>query len=226
MNIALIVAGGSGKRMGLDIPKQFVVVNNKPIISYSLKAFEDVKEIDSIFVVCHKDYINDLKQIIALNHIYKIKGIVEGGETRQESVLNGLNAIKNSGYQDNDIVLIHDAARPLVNKLIILDNIKACLKYKACETAIKVADTIIKSEKGDNLNEVMNRDVLYQVQTPQTFELGLIYSAHKKAPTTSATDDAQIVKKLGHEVAIVNGSKLNFKITTIEDLDLFKSLLK
>jgi len=224
MNIALIVAGGNGKRMGLEIPKQFVKVNDKPVIFYSLKAFSNVKEIDEIFVVCHKDYISDLYNIIKDYSIEKIQDVIEGGKTRQESVFNGLKAIKAAGCKDEDIILIHDAARPMVSQEIIKDNIKSCLTYGACETAVKVADTIIKSEKGDNLNEVMNRDVLYQVQTPQTFSLGLILESHKKAPCNCATDDAQMVKALGHEVAIVNGSKLNFKITTIEDLELFKSL--
>jgi len=226
MNIALIVAGGIGKRMGLDIPKQFVVTNNKPVIFYSLKVFEQCNEIDSIFIVCHKDYIEYLNDIVQNNSLNKVKGIVEGGDTRQQSVFNGLKAIREAKYALEDIVLIHDAARPLITSNIIKDNIETCLKYDACETAIKACDTMIKSKQGEYMDDVVNRDEIYQVQTPQTFKLGLILDSHEKASKLNATDDAQIVKQLGHKVAIVNGSKLNFKITTPEDLELFKSIVK
>lgn len=227
MNIALIVAAGSGTRMGMETPKQFVLVKDKPLLFYSLRMFETYPELDAIIVVTNKEYISLAEEIIKEYSFKKVKAIVAGGETRQDSVYNGLLEIKKFASND-DIILIHDAARPLVNHRIIYDNIKACQEFDAVDTVIQASDTIIKSSDGSGVDELPLRKELYQGQTPQTFKLGLILEAHEYSRAhhiPDVTDDVKLVHTLGKKVHIVEGSKLNFKITTPEDLDLLESLL-
>ena len=227
MNIALIVAAGSGTRMGMETPKQFVLVKDKPLLFYSVNMFETYPELDSIVIVTNKEYISEVEEIVKEYNFKKVKAIVSGGETRQDSVYNGLTKIKEFASED-DIVLIHDSARPLVNHRIIYDNIKACLEFGAVDTVIQASDTIVKSTDGSGVDELPLRKELYQAQTPQTFKLGLILEAHEYAKThhiPDVTDDVKLVISLGKQVHIVEGSKLNFKITTPEDLDLLEALL-
>lgn len=227
MNIALIVAAGSGTRMGnLDCPKQFLLVNNKPILYYTVNAFETNPNIDKILIVTNKAYIKQVKNWSDQYQLTKVNYVVEGGSTRQESVFNGLKALKNAGINENDVILIHDCARPLISQDIINNNIEACKKHDAVDTAIAASDTIMKSLNGDKIDSIPNRKELYQSQTPQTFKFGLIYKAHENAMNNEATDDCMLVKMAGNDIYLVNGSKLNFKITTQEDLELFKSLIK
>ena len=155
------------------------------------------------------------------------KGVIRYKEVkmRQESVFNGLKEIK-SFATDNDIVLIHDAARPLISKEIISNNIEACLKHDAVTTALLSKDTVIHSINQQSINDVPNRKELYQSQTPQTFRLSLILKAHEENKKSDATDDAQLVLSLGKNVFIVEGSSLNFKVTTDEDLTMLKALIK
>ena len=227
MNIALILAAGSGTRMGMDTPKQFVLVKDKPLLYYSVNMFETYPEVEAIVLVTNKESVSLVEEIVNEYSFKKIKGIVVGGETRQDSVYNGLLKIKEFASND-DIVLIHDSARPLVNHRIIYDNIKACLEYGAVDTVIQASDTIVKSIDGSGVDELPLRKELYQAQTPQTFKLGLILEAHeyaKKHHIPDVTDDVKLVLSLGKEVHIVEGSKLNFKVTTPEDLDLLEALL-
>ena len=222
MNIALILASGSGTRMvGLKTPKQFCLVNNKPLFLYSVEAFDKNLSIDAIVIVTQSNFVGKVQNICDENALFKVRLVTAGGETRQESVYKGLKAIKEFA-QDDDIILIHDSARPLVSQEIIDNNIKGCEKFGAVETAVKTNDTIVKAGE---FNEVLDRSNLYQVQTPQTFRYSIILKAHQQAlkkGITSATDDAQLVEG----VQIVNGESTNFKITTIQDLKLFEALLK
>lgn len=227
MNIALILAAGIGSRMGLDEPKQFALVKGKPLLYYSVHAFETYSEVDSIVVVTNKEYISKVNEIIKEYNFKKIKAVVEGGETRQDSVYNGLLEVKKFAIE-SDIVLIHDSARPLVNHRIIFDNIKACQEFEAVDTVIQANDTIVKSSDGNGVDELPLRKELYQAQTPQTFKLGLILNAHeyaKEHQIPDVTDDVKLVISLGKQVHLVEGSKLNFKVTTIEDLKLLEALL-
>ena len=145
MNIALIVAGGTGNRMGLDIPKQFVLVNNKPILIYTIEAFLKHPQIDDIYLVIHQDYLDEVNGWIKTYNLNKVKAVIKGGETRQISVFNGLKEMKKNGIKDDDIILIHDAARPLVNSTIISNNISTCQKYGAAVTSLGATDTILFS---------------------------------------------------------------------------------
>ena len=218
MNIALIVAAGSGSRMGnADKPKQFLPIYGKPLMIHTIEAFEVHDEIDAIVVVTNEAYID------------QVKAVVSGGNERQISVYNGLQAVKNIASSNDDVILIHDAARPLISQRIITDNIRVCEKYDAVDTVIKASDTIVRSVNEETISDIPARNELYQGQTPQSFKLSLILDAHEYVKThevNNVTDDCKLVLSLGKEVRLVEGSKQNFKITTFDDLMMLKALLK
>lgn len=229
MNIAIILAAGSGTRMGnASVPKQFLMIYNKPIVVHTIEQFEMHFDIDEIVVVTKKDYIDELKVWVRQYDLTKVHHIVEGGDTRQSSVYQGLLAIRSFAKKD-DIVLIHDSARPLVNGRIITENIEGALKFGAVDTVIPSADTIIHSFDGEKIDDVPVRKELYLGQTPQSFRFDLIMQAHEKAlqeHVENASDDAQLIRKNHGDVYLVNGDRLNFKITTFDDLMMLKALLK
>lgn len=229
MNIAIILAAGSGTRMGnASVPKQFLMIYNKPIVVHTIEQFEMHFDIDEIVVVTKKDYIDEIKVWIRQFDLSKVHHVVEGGDTRQASVYNGLLAIA-SFAKDDDIVLIHDSARPLVNGRIISDNIEGALRYGAVDTVIPSADTIIHSQDGERIDDVPVRKELFLGQTPQSFRFEKIMKAHQEAIKNhieNASDDAQLIRKNQGEVYLVNGDRLNFKITTFDDLMMLKALLK
>ena len=231
MNIAIIVAAGSGSRMGsADKPKQFLPIYGKPLMIHTIEAFEVHDEIDAIVVVTNEAYIDQVKVWCKQYDLGKIKAVVAGGDSRQISVHNGLQAVKAlSKDPKNDIVLIHDAARPLISQRIITDNIRVCEKYDAVDTVIKASDTIVRSINEVSISDIPARNELYQGQTPQSFKLSLILDAHEYVKThavNNVTDDCKLVLSLGKEVRLVEGSKQNFKITTFDDLMMLKALLK
>ena len=230
MNIALILAAGTGSRMGnADKPKQFLPIYGKPLMIHTIEAFEMHDEIDKIVVVTSEGYDDQVKVWCKQYDLSKVKAVAIGGDSRQISVYNGLQAVKEIGAKEDDIVLIHDAARPLISKNIISKNIEACMRYGAVDTVIQASDTIINSADGEKISNIPIRKELYQGQTPQTFKLGLILEAHEHAKAgkvPNVTDDAKLVISMGKEVHLVEGSKQNFKITTFDDLMMLKALLK
>ena len=230
MNIALILAAGTGSRMGnADKPKQFLPIYGKPLMIHTIEAFEMHDDIEKIVVVTSEGYDDQVKVWCKQYDLSKVKAVAIGGDSRQISVYNGLQAIKEIGAKDDDVILIHDAARPLISKNIISKNIEACIKYDAVDTVIQASDTIIKSVDGETINDIPVRKELYQGQTPQTFKLGLILEAHEHAKAgkvPNVTDDCKLVISMGKEVHLVEGSKQNFKITTFDDLMMLKALLK
>ena len=230
MNIALILAAGSGPRMGnTNKPKQFLSIYNKPLIVHTIEAFEMHDDIDMILIVTNDTYIDDVKIWCKQYDLTKVQYIVAGGSSRQESVYNGLKKLEKIGTKDDDIILIHDAARPLISQTIITDNIESCKKYHAVDTVIPSSDTIIRSVDKETICEIQKRSEQYQGQTPQSFTFKVINDAHeyaKKINNTETTDDCRLVLNMGKDVHLVNGSKLNFKITTFDDLMMLKALLK
>lgn len=225
-NIALILAGGTGSRMGSEIPKQFLTLSNsKEIIVMSIDAFESVKEIDKILIVCHANYLDKLKKLIDKQHYKTPVSIITGGNTRQESSFIGLKALKKE-FNNDDIVLIHDAARPFVSKRIILENIKTAKTNGACTTVIPTQDTLIYSNNGNEALYIPDRSKMYSVQTPQTFRLSLIYNAHKNVnKETVFTDDSGILLTQDVQVSLVIGDKKNIKITSYEDIKIANSFI-
>lgn len=229
MNIGIILAGGIGSRMGIvDKPKQFIDIYGKPIIVHTLEAFDNHPEIDYIGIVCLDEWMDDLKILLRRYEINKVKWLIEGGDTRQESVYNAIMTISKDANSD-DVLVIHDSVRPLVSHKVISNNISRAKQFGATDTVIPSADTIVKSLDGLQISEVPDRSKLYIGQTPQSFKLGLIKRAHEVAierNKLNATDDCQLVLDLGHGVNLVMGEKLNFKITSFDDLLLLKAIIK
>lgn len=226
MNIGLILAGGSGTRMGSNLPKQFMEVHEKPLIIYTIEAFNNNPNIEYIAIICKADYKEKLDLWVKKFEMTKVKWVIDGGDTRQSSVECGLKILDNVCSED-DIIVIHDGARPLISQKIISDNIEAAIKYNATNTVIPSADTIIVSKDGQGIDEVPPRNELYLCQTPQSFKFGLIKKAHENAKVNNiktVTDDCQLVLKLGEKVHLVNGDKFNFKVTTAEDFSILRAL--
>lgn len=228
-NVALIIAGGSGNRMGQDIPKQFMHVDNCPIIIHTMKAFQCHPDIDAIAVVCLKGWETVLQSYANQFMITKLKHIFEGGENGQVSIYNGIMGLKNAGYGDDDLVLIHDAVRPLLSQDIISSNIAICKAYGYAITGIKCREAILESEDGFTTNKSIPRDKLIRTQTPQTFRLKNILKAHAEAKAHGITDSVASCTLLAElkiaEMHIVPGSEKNIKITTTEDLEILKALM-
>ena len=230
MNIALVIAGGSGNRMGQDIPKQFMYIDGAPIIIYTLKAFEQHPDIDAIAVVCLKGWETVLQSYANQYLITKLEWIFPGGNTGMESIHNGIFGLKEAGCSDDDLVLIHDAVRPLLLQDIISSNIAICKAYGYAVTGIKCREAILESDDGFTSSTSIPRDTLIRTQTPQTFFLGNIISAHDEAKVegiVNSVSSCTLIAELqtNREMHIVPGSEKNIKITTIEDLEIFKALL-
>ena len=168
MNIALVLAAGSGTRMNADQPKQFIVVNGKPLFIYSVEKFQNNQNIDAIVIATNKENIAKVEDLI--KGYSKVKLVIAGGETRQQSVYNGIQEIAKLITSEKDLILIHDSARPLVSDAIIDENIALGKRYGAVDTVVQASDTIINSKNKETINETLNRSALYQAQTPQTFE--------------------------------------------------------
>ena len=227
MNIAIVLAAGKSERLNdINVPKQLYLLNNVPLFMYSVLTFNNLEDIDEVYVVTNEECYERINQYLNLYHLEKVKGIILGGATRQESVFNALKKLEDNGVKDDDIILIHDAARPLMDKFIIIDNIAGVKMYNAVTTAIKVKDTIIKGE--DTLDGFVDRNELYQAQTPQSFRFRIIKDAHDNAlkkNLMNMTDDSALVKENGQPVHIVKGTTANFKVTTIDDLKLLEMIV-
>lgn len=230
MNIALIIAGGSGKRTQQDIPKQFININDKPILIYTLEGFQRHPEIDAIEVVCLKGWQQVLTAYARQYNITKLKGIVDGGETGQESIRNGVYEL-HEHYDPNDIIIIHDGIRPLIDMEVVSDCIRLCKRHGNGVTSLPYNEQIFKTSDGLTTNEYIPRESLRRVQTPQAYILGKLYSSYKKAFEkkigiygSSYTNTMMV--ELGETLYFAAGSEKNLKITTLDDIKLFKALLR
>lgn len=226
MNYAVILLAGLGKRFGGDTPKQFQVVSGHPLCYYSINAFQKSSLIDEIILVSQREHYNELASIVQNNGFNKVKSVVVGGQSRQESSRNALEYLHTIA-QDDDIILIHDGARPLVSEEIIEANVICAKENGACITAIPSADTIAKSVDGKSVEEFLERKSAFLVQTPQSFKLKIIYEAHAKSPIEmNATDDSQLVRQNGQDVSLVLGNKELQKVTTADDLAIIETYIK
>ena len=223
--IALILAGGVGKRAGIAFPKQFVAIKNKPLIVYTLEKFEQCTAVDAICVVTHKDWIDEVKTYLTKYKITKLQNVVTGGSTGLHSLKNGIDEI--SQKETDALILIHDAVRPFVTEKIIVENIKVAEKHGVAVTSIPCLETLIKIDCGKKYsNESVPRDGLMRVMTPQTFRLQVL----KQILSSENLDDCiypsffALYMSKGFPIFISYGSEKNIKITYPEDIDYLKSL--
>lgn len=229
MNIALIIAGGTGNRMGQDIPKQFMHIEDCPVIIRTLMAFEKHPQIDEISVVCLKGWETILKSYANQYNIIKLKHIFPGGDNGQSSIRHGIFGLRDTGHNGQDIVLIHDAVRPLISQQIISSNIVSCINNGNAITAIRCAEAILESANGNMSESSIPRDKLFRTQTPQTFRLQDLVNAHteaiEKGILNSVATCTLMVELGGRKLYIAPGEERNIKLTNTEDIELYKSLL-
>ena len=227
-NIVLIIAGGVGARMGQDIPKQFINVYDKPVIVYTLEAFQKHPSIDAIEVVCLDGWHDVLWAYAKQFGIAKLENIVSGGKNGQDSIRNGLYDIASRHNGSDDIVLVHDAIRPMVSNDIISDNIRVCRQYGNAITVVPCTAAMLKTFDSLSTEEQVPRDNLKITQTPQAFFLQDIIAAHKEAlekGITNSVASCTMYIELGRKPYMSAGSEKNLKLTTAEDIEIFKALL-
>ena len=226
-NIALIIAGGSGRRMCQDIPKQFLTVNEKPVIIYTLETFEKHSAIQAIAVVCLKGWEQVLWAYARQFHISKLQCIIPGGKNGQESIRNGVFELEKR-FESNDFVLVHDAIRPMISEGIISDNIRVAQEYGNAITVIPCVEAMLTTEDGLVSSGSFPRDMLRRTQTPQAFRLGEICELHRLALQKGNIDSVAsctLMTEMGKQVYFSKGSEKNIKLTTVEDIDIFRALL-
>lgn len=223
---AIILAAGKGKRMNSNINKQYIEINNKPILAYTLEKFQESECIDEIVLVVGKEDIEYVEKEIKNKYCFKkINSVVEGGVERQDSVYEGIKKVSN----DTDIILIHDGARPFVNITDIRKLVNEIATHKACILGVKVKDTIKIVDNHGYIVNTPDRKNLYAAQTPQGFLKNIIVKAYEKGINENKffTDDSMLVEEyLNTKVKIVEGSYENIKITTKEDIDIAKRYIK
>jgi len=219
--IAIIPAGGKGKRGGTETPKQYLRFHGKELIAYTLEVFQNNKLVDEIIISAEPSFFSLLEEIKKKFELTKISKIVEGGDERQDSVYNALKAIK---ANDNDLIAVHDAARPMLPDAILTKAINTAKEKGNALVCMKAKDTLLK---GDHIvKEYVDRSEMYYVQTPQIFKYGDLMKAMKNAYEKNfiGTDESMLIKELGIEINIVEGSMLIFKVTTSTDIEMFEKL--
>lgn len=228
MNIALLIAGGTGARMHQSIPKQFLNVNDKPVIIYTLEAFQKHPDIDILAVVCIKGWEEILLAYAQQFSITKLKHIIPGGENGQSSIRNGVYELEKY-YKETDVVLIHDAIRPMISQEIISDCIKNTKEFGSAITVIPCAEAMLETDDGTTADRTYPRDQLKRTQTPQGFPLGKICGVHREAikkGINNSVASCTLMIEMGEKVHFSFGSEKNIKLTTVEDIDIFKALLQ
>ena len=224
MNGVVIVAAGTGSRMNMGINKQFIKLEGKEIIAYTIEKFYNNSNIEDIVVVIKEDEFEFFKKEILDKYNFKNVKIAYGGKERQDSVYNGLKLLD----EKCDVVLIHDGARPFVSDKIIDKSIEEAKEHKAIVVGVPVKDTIKVIDNDKNIVDTPNRSVLWAVQTPQTFDYNILIDAYKDAFKNKfyGTDDAMLVERIGYKVKMLEGSYNNIKITTQEDLNIGSQILR
>ena len=218
MVTAIIAAAGKSERMGSGTDKAFLSLGPKPVLAWSLLAFEGCADVDQIVLVVRKDQIAGAKAVVRMFGISKVRAVVAGGQKRQISVMNGLREIDS----DTRIVVIHDGARPCVTPATISETVNLAKRTGAAVVGCRIWDTVKYVEKGTSVTRTEDRSKLWAVQTPQAFNAQLIRRAYNEAEEAKVelTDDAAAVERLGEPVKIYETNQPNLKITTVEDLQL------
>ena len=230
MNIAVIIAGGSGHRMNLDLPKQFINIYDKPIIIYTLEGFQKHPKIAAIEVVCLDGWHDILRAYAKQFNIDKLKWIVSGGDTGQESIRNGIYHLE-SICQEDDTIIIHDGIRPMVDESVLSDVIVTCEKYGNAVTSRPYNEQIFRKLDEEKTKEYIPREELRIVQTPQAYKFGKLDWAYhtafeKEVGIYGSSYTNTMMVDLGETLYFAAGSEKNIKLTTREDLEIFKAYLK
>lgn len=221
--VAVIAAGGIGSRISNSIPKQFIKHKNKELIAWTLEVFQKCSLIDEITIAVNKKYIQKIFDIKKKYKLSKISNVLKGGKERQDSVFNALSSMN---LKDEDLLVVHDAARPLLPIKILETAIQKAIKKNNAVVAIKAKDTLVR--KNNVGMSYINRSEVYYLQTPQIFYFKDLLKAMQLAVKEKylGTDESMLMNRAGFEINLVEGSSLNFKITTDDDLEIFKKLVK
>lgn len=222
---AVILASGSGSRINKETPKQFLELSGSPLIIHTLKPFEKNSNIDEVIIVTLSDYMDKTWEFVNRYRLTKVKNIIRGGKTRQESSKNGIDGCGD----DTEFVLIHDAVRPFITNNLLNRLIKALDQHDAVVPVIPSPDTIVETDRKGFINKIPNRSMLWRVQTPQAFEYQLIIEAHTKAlrqGIKNSTDDSSLVLRIGHPVYTIKGDERNIKITYPTDFHIAGKLFE
>ena len=230
MNIAIIIAGGSGQRMGQDIPKQFINVYDKPVLIYTLEGFQKHPQIDAIEVVCIDGWHDVLRAYAKQFGIDKLKWIVSGGKTGQESIRNGVFNLEGK-VSDDDVIIIHDGIRPLVDDTVLTDVIIKCKEYGNAVTSMSYNEQIFVKDDETSTTKYIPRETLRRVSTPQAYKFGLLDEKYheafeKEIGIYGSHYTNTMMVELGERLYFAAGSDKNIKLTTKDDLELFKAYLK
>ena len=219
---AVIPAGGKGTRSGFSLPKQYLKVNGKELIAYTLEVFQNNRSVDDITIAADPFYFDLLKKIKEKYSLTKLNRFIEGGKERQDSVYN---AVKSLPALPDDIVMVHDAARPLLPEKVLSKGISIAMEKGNAVVCIKAKDTLIKGN--EIVQKYLDRDKVFYVQTPQIFTYSLLKKAYSKAYKDNfyATDESMLVRRLRENINVVEGSVFNFKVTSQEDFELFSKLV-
>lgn len=226
--IAILTAAGIGSRMNLDIPKQFLNINDKPVIIYTMEAFDRHPDIDGIIVVCLDGWHDILKSYAREFEINKLVSVVSGGSTGQESIKRGINEARRL-YDSDSMVLIHDGNRPMISQEIISNSIAVCSTHGNAIATIPCTEVVIECEDMENATNLLDRDKLRRTQTPHAFILDDLLKAHKEAEEKGMVNEAascSLYMKLNKPIYFSVGSEKNIKLTTRDDLDIFEALLE
>ncbi len=228
MNIALLTAAGAGSRMKSEIPKQFMHINNKPVILYTMEAFEGNPNIDAIIVVTLDSWKEMIWAYAREYKISKLKWVVSGGNTGQESIYKGICKLEEE-CSITDTVMIHDGNRPMISNEIIDDSLRIFKEYGGAVAAIPCIEAIYKSTDGQTSEISLDRNEMFRTQTPHTYSLEKLIWAHdeaRKKHIENTTATCVLMSELGEKIFFSTGSEKNLKLTTKEDVDIFSALLK
>lgn len=233
MNFAIVLAAGVGQRMrNGGLPKQFLKLMGKPIIIYTLEKFEESREIDRIIVVCHGSYVEYMQDLIRMHRINKADRVIVGGSDRQSSLERGLHMVMEEGGRPEDIVVIHDGVRPLIDLPTIHENIRVAGKYGCAVTVHPVTETVVITEtEKAGMEDFKKRTDTYSMTAPQTFQFGKIIDAYRKVNRLASDglpllDAAMVYAQAGGDVYLVKEQGTNFKVTTPEDYYYLKAILE
>jgi len=228
MNIALLTAAGMGTRMRLDIPKQFLHISGKPVILYTMEAFQRHPQIDAIIVVTLEAWADNIRAYAKDYGITKLKWIVKGGNSGQESIKKGLEELKKH-CELSDVVMVHDGNRPFVSDELISDSLAIYKQYGSAVAAIPCVEAIFRSVDGRNSTDSIPREQLFRTQTPHTYTLEKMLWAHEQAEMLQIENTAAtcvLMQQLGEEIHFSKGSEKNVKLTTQDDIEIFKAMIK